>query len=153
MPLEQTKTIYDLPVPSGSVTLTVMKNPSHIGPYTGSIDLAVPVGTVVCAAADGVVSRVRDDSNSYGNDPKFGQDVNYITINDPGEEIAEYLHLDKGSAKVQVGDQVNRGQPIAQTGLSGWMTAPHLHWMVYRTNPFRCLEIKLEQPLPKLPQR
>ena len=148
MKLNKTSNIYSLPVASENVTLTILDNPSHSGDFEGSIDLAVLVGTDVFASADGIVVRVRDDSDKYGNDQKYGQDVNYITIKHQDSELSEYLHLAKGSVIVKVGDKVERGQKIAETGLSGWLTAPHLHWMVYKTSGFPCLQIQLEKPLP-----
>lgn len=148
MALQKTKNVYSLPVPVESLTQVVKDNPSHIGAYTGSIDLAVPLSTAVLASADGTVTRVRDDSDQYGNSATYGQHVNYITIKHDNDELSEYLHLGKGSALVQVGRAVKRGDKIATTGLSGWLTAPHLHWMVYPVNNFQCMEIQTEQPLP-----
>lgn len=116
---------------------------SHEGSYKGSIDYAVPVGTDVFAANGGIVTRVRDDSDRYGQDARFGPDVNYITIRHSDNEVSEYLHLAKGSATVTISDKVNTGQKIAETGLSGWMFAPHLHFMVYPDKgEFQCKRIK-----------
>jgi murein DD-endopeptidase MepM/ murein hydrolase activator NlpD len=139
---------YAYPVDKKKITLLVdeTSSGSHDGPYKGSIDMAVPVGTVVKAAADGVVARVHDDSDKHGDTIDFGHDANYITIEHANNELSEYMHLAKDSAKVKVGDKVKAGQPIAKTGLSGWMFAPHLHFMVYKkpTQPddFKCLKIK-----------
>jgi murein DD-endopeptidase MepM/ murein hydrolase activator NlpD len=140
---------YQPPVPIDAITLVVRDNASHQGTYKGSVDLAVPVNTPVLAAADGTVTRVRDDSDRYGEDPSFGQDVNYITIEHAGSELSEYLHLARASSKVRPGQKVKQGQEIAKTGLSGWLYAPHLHFMVYESGKqFQCLDIKFEPPLP-----
>jgi murein DD-endopeptidase MepM/ murein hydrolase activator NlpD len=147
MKLNKTSNVYSLPVAFEDVTLTVLDNASHTGDFEGSIDLAVPAGTTVFASADGTVVRVRDDSNKFGNDQKYGQDVNYITIQHQNDELSEYLHLAIDSALIKVGDRVKRGEKIAETGLSGWLTAPHLHWMVYKTSGFPCLQIQLDRPL------
>jgi murein DD-endopeptidase MepM/ murein hydrolase activator NlpD len=147
----RTDNTYLLPVPSRAVTKVVFDNPSHQGAYQGSVDFAVPIGAPALAAADGVVSRVRDDSDIHGDDPEFGQDVNYISLLHENDEISEYLHLAAGSAKVRVGDKVKAGQEIAKTGLSGWLTAPHLHFMVYKKTRgqqhFQCLEVIFEPDL------
>jgi len=146
----KTSLTYSLPIPPDTLTSVVRDSISHQGVYRGSIDFAVPLTTPVLAAADGVVTRVRDDSDRHGQDPIFGQDVNYITIEHKNNELSEYLHLALGSAKVKVGQKVRQGQQIAETGLSGWLYAPHLHLMVYQKtkNPqdFQCLEIQLRQP-------
>lgn len=143
----QAKNIYHMPVPRESVGLVVRDNPSHQGSYEGSIDLAVPVDTPVFASAAGEVVRVKDDSVRYGNDKKYGQDVNYISLLHDEDEISEYLHLAPSSALVKVGDKVKVGQQLARTGLSGWLTDPHLHFMVYAktTNKkdFQCMEVSL----------
>lgn len=143
----KTINVYRLPVSPVDITLTILESPSHVGDFEGSIDLAVPVGSPVFASAEGTVARVRDFGVTYGNDPKFGLDVNYITIKHSHDELSEYLHLAEGSATVKVGEVVYRGQKIAETGLSGWLTAPHLHWMVYRSSGFPCLKIQLENPI------
>ena len=145
------KTVYEFPVSTDAVTDVVIDNESHKGPYKGSVDFAVPLSTPVLAAADGVVVRVRDDSDKYGQEKRFGPDVNYITLEHAGGELSEYLHLAKNSAVVKKGQKVKFGQQIALTGLSGWLYAPHLHFMVYKkdSKKFQCKAIKFKQSLPK----
>lgn len=143
--MAKTTNTYALPVAKSKVTMIVdaTTSGSHEGSYKGSVDFAVPLGTIVRAAADGVVTRVRDDSDKHGDTPDFGHDVNYITIEHASSEMSEYLHLAKGSAQVKVGESVTSGQAIAKTGLSGWLFAPHLHFMIYKKNEnFQCLEVK-----------
>ncbi len=145
------KITYDIPVPADAVTKVVTDSESHAGPYKGSVDFAVPLATPVLAAADGIVLRVRDNSSAYGQEKSFGPAVNYITLEHANGELSEYLHLAKGSALVKVGDSVKATQQIAETGLSGWLYAPHLHFMVYEKAPksFQCKTIKFRQALPK----
>ena len=146
--MTKTNNSYVFPVAKSKVAATIeaTSSGSHEGPYKGSVDFAVPLGTTVHAAADGVVERVWDGSKDYGTTPDFGRKVNYITIKHANDELSEYLHLAQGSALVRIGDTVQRGQPIAKTGLSGWMFAPHLHFMVYkrtaRAEDFQCLEVQ-----------
>lgn len=146
--MTKTSNIYGFPVSNGEVTITVAATSSgtHDGPYKGSVDFAVSLGTTVRAAADGIVQRVRDDSDRHGNSQEFGSDVNYVTIKHVNDELSEYLHLAKGSAQVKVGDTITAGQAIAMTGLSGWLYAPHLHFMVYKQTAkleyFQCLEVQ-----------
>ena len=141
---------YSYPVDKRKITLLVDETTSgsHQGAYRGSVDMAAPLNTVVKAAADGVVVRVRDDSNRHGDTIDFGQDMNYITIEHSNGELSEYGHLAKGSDMVKVGQKVKTGQPIAKTGLSGWMFAPHLHFMVYkktaRPEDFQCLIVQFQ---------
>jgi murein DD-endopeptidase MepM/ murein hydrolase activator NlpD len=37
------------------------------------------------------------------------------------------VHLQEGSIKVKIGDEVTAGQPIAKAGNSGMTLYPHLH--------------------------
>ncbi len=136
---------YSYPLATELITHVVedTSSNSHEGPYRGSIDFAVPLGTIVTAAADGIIRRVRDDSDRHGKVKEFGPDVNYVTIEHSNGELSEYLHLDKNSALANVGDVVKTGQAIARTGLSGWLFEPHLHFMVYNNGErFQCLEIQ-----------
>jgi len=145
----KSKNSYELPLPADAVTEIVKASESHSGAYEGSIDFATPLNTPILAAADGNVIRVRDDSDKYGQEPSFGPDVNYITIEHANNELSEYLHLAKDSAFVKSGDIVKSGQQIAVTGLSGWLYAPHLHFMIYDKAPkkFQCKSIRFKQPL------
>ena len=133
-----------------------MDSESHSGAYKGSVDYAVPLKTQIVSAADGIVIRVRDDSKKYGTDPTFGQAVNYITIEHSNGELSEYLHLAAGSAVVHVGDYVKMRQVVAKSGLSGWLYAPHLHFMVYRkivaSSDFQCLDIRFRSPRGRYPE-
>jgi hypothetical protein len=51
---------------------------------------------------------------------------NYILINCGGAQVL-LGHLERGSLRVQAGDTVMRGQPIAAIGNSGASSEPHLH--------------------------
>ncbi len=90
-------------------------------------DLAVPVGTVVVAAAPGKVLRVSSEFNRGG----------LKVFIDHGRGLATTSnHLAR--ALVRVGDVVRRGEPIAlsgYSGLDGFLTfpwgAPHVHFNVW----------------------
>ena len=90
-------------------------------------DFAVPVGTVVVAAAPGVVQRVSSEFNRGGLKVFVDHGRGLVTTSN---------HL--GRALVREGDVVRRGQPIALSGASGidmllmfpW-NAPHVHFNVW----------------------
>lgn len=95
-------------------------------------DFSTPVGAPIVSPVAGEVIRVRDDSIRYGCDPSFGWDGNYILISIDEETDLLLLHLEANSARVEVGDQVDIGTPLAKVGNSGWVCGTHLHVQVQR---------------------
>lgn len=95
--------------------------------HHGGIDYAMPVGTPVLAAADGIVDTV---TTQGGGQRSFGL---YVVLKHDGF-FTYYAHLSK--ALVKVGDVVRQGQQIALSGGakgapgSGSSTGPHLHFEV-----------------------
>ena len=87
------------------------------GKHTG-MDIAMPVGSPVDAAMDGVVSSI-DAGPGYGTSLVINHDNGYQTV---------YGHLSE--RLVNLGDRVSKGQRIARSGDSGNSTGPHLHYEV-----------------------
>ena len=85
------------------------------------IDYALPLGTPVLAAADGIVERAGVDNTGYGN---------MILIRHLWNDGTVYAHLRNWS--VQVGQKVKAGEIIGYSGNTGNSTGPHLHFE-YRT--------------------
>src|SRR2546423_2532747 len=128
----------DYAMPFGPGRYVVMQGPrgtfSH---FKGSgsenaVDWDVPEGTIVCAARDGRVVGVRDDSTVSGTDPKFKPLGNYVMIKHADGTFADYHHLQTDGALVKIGDQVTTGQPIGLSGATGFASKPHLHFMVFQ---------------------
>ncbi|MBC8277797.1 MAG: M23 family metallopeptidase [FCB group bacterium] len=86
---------------------------SHAG-----VDLAVPEGTLISAAADGWT--VFD-----GWHQRYG---NYLIIQHPGDYLTFYGHL--SSVLAVRGELVKAGEPVAVSGNSGRSSAPHLHFEI-----------------------
>ena len=113
-------------------------NPRRVHPITGKVgphngtDFATPTGTKVLSTGDGVVTRV-------GNHPFAGK---YIDIKHGGQYKSRYLHLHK--VLVRRGQEVSRGQVIAQSGNSGRSTGPHLHYELHlRGRPINPMKAKI----------
>lgn len=98
-----------------------------------AIDFAMPIGTDVLAARDGVVFEVASQNYSNGLDPKeSGEEANIVRILHDDGTFSLYAHLNWNSIRVQPGDRVRRGQYIADSGNTGFSTGPHLHFSVQR---------------------
>jgi murein DD-endopeptidase MepM/ murein hydrolase activator NlpD len=97
-------------------TLTQTFHPGHDG-----IDIGVPLGTPVLAAADGVVTFAGEESG-YGT---------HLEVRHADGTITTYSHLSK--IDVVVGQAVRAGQQIAESGNTGHSTGPHLHFEVHPT--------------------
>jgi len=96
------------------------------------IDIAVPIGTQVYAAAAGTVTYA-GPMGTYG----------ILVIIDHGNGVeTRYAHLSR--PVVSVGQRVKRGQLIAYSGNTGNSTGPHLHFEIrYRgtaVNPLQYLK-------------
>ena len=123
---------YALPVPKDKMErVDRTSSPAHMGRLKNAIDFIVPQGTTVFAAADGVVTFVRDDSYTGGSSMEYWYDSNFIVIQHPNSEYSRYAHLEHKSAKVMIGQHVRAGQPIARVGMTGFTYLPHLHFQVF----------------------
>jgi len=98
---------------------------------THALDFSMKEGTPICAARNGVVIFVKDDSNKHGKTIKYQEFGNYITIYHEDGTMANYFHIQKNGSKVKEGDKVNAGQIIALSGNTGWSSGPHLHFQVF----------------------
>ena len=92
--------------------------------HTG-IDLSVPLGTPVFAAADGVVVLARPMTDAAGALVGYG---NYVIIQHDAGLKTLYGHL--LTIGVKEGDRVTRGQLIGLVGSTGNSTGPHTHFEV-----------------------
>jgi hypothetical protein len=124
-------------------------------------------GADVLAAADGRVSNAANDQpedpsamqrpnetqeayfarlqKEQGERLVSGQTAitgNYVMIDHGKNEYSLYAHLQPGSVRVHVGDQVKAGDVIGKLGSSGNSTEPHLHFHVCDNgDPLMCAGI------------
>ncbi len=92
------------------------------GPRTDSthndgINIAVPMGTEVLAAEQGVVAYAGSELKGYGNLILLRHDSGWVTAYAHNEEIL-----------VKRGDKVKRGQSIAKAGKTGTVDQPQVHF-------------------------
>lgn len=114
--------------------------------HTG-VDLAVPLGTPIFAAADGVVALARSMTDARGNLVGYG---NYVVLQHDTGLKTLYGHL--LVIGVREGDVVKRGQLIGLVGSTGNSTGPHTHFEVRIDNspvdPLQLLPVTDAAPAP-----
>ena len=111
-------------------------SPAHVGNLRNAIDLIVDKGTPVLAAADGIVTFVKDISDIGGPNPAYWEYTNFIVIMHSNGEYSRYDHLSYNSSTVKVGQNVRAGEEIAKVGMTGYTYLPHLHFQVFVVTGF-----------------
>lgn len=103
-----------------------------------AVDFAVPEGTRIVAAREGLVMQVESDFDKAGlNREKYGGRANFIRILHSDGSMALYAHLRAEGVQVRVGQYVRKGQYIGLSGNTGFSTAPHLHFVVQANRGMR----------------
>jgi murein DD-endopeptidase MepM/ murein hydrolase activator NlpD len=87
---------------------------------------------VVVAARAGIVKEVvQDYDDSPDCDISYNARTNYVLVDHGDGYGSVYLHLKKGSVPWRPGQQVDRGQPLASTGHTGFVCGTtHLHFTI-----------------------
>lgn len=88
------------------------------GSYHGGLDLAAAAGTPILAPADGMVILAAASP--------FTLEGLLLMVDHGMGLTSAFLHCSRH--RVQRGDPVVQGQPIAEVGMTGRATGPHLHW-------------------------
>lgn len=86
-------------------------------------------GAPVLAPADGRIVEVVD-TNADTPAGTNGNQANLLMLDIGDGRFVVLAHLQQGSATVRVGDEVQRGDPLAALGNSGHTNEPHLHMQV-----------------------
>jgi murein DD-endopeptidase MepM/ murein hydrolase activator NlpD len=89
------------------------------GVQNDGINLAVPEGTPIKAADDGVVAYAGNELKGYGN---------LVLIRHSNGYVSAYAHARE--LLVKRGDTIRRGQVIAHAGQTGNVTSPQLHFEI-----------------------
>jgi len=93
--------------------------PKPNGVQNDGINLAVPEGTPIKAAEDGVVAYAGSELKGYGN---------LVLVRHPNGFVTAYAHA--SDILVKRGETVKRGQVIAHAGQTGSVTSPQLHFEI-----------------------
>ena len=89
------------------------------GVQNDGINLALPEGTSVKSAEDGVIAYAGNELKGYGN---------LVLVRHPNGYVTAYAHAKE--ILVKRGEQVKRGQVIARSGQTGNVNAPQLHFEI-----------------------
>jgi murein DD-endopeptidase MepM/ murein hydrolase activator NlpD len=93
--------------------------PKAAGQQNDGINLAVPEGTSVKAAEDGIVTYAGNELKGYGN---------LVLVRHNNGFVTAYAHASE--LMVKRGDSVKRGQIIARAGQTGNVQSPQLHFEI-----------------------
>ncbi|KQZ01168.1 hypothetical protein ASD45_10085 [Pseudolabrys sp. Root1462] len=89
------------------------------GTQNDGINIAVPEGTQIKAADDGVVAYAGNELKGYGNLVLIRHSNGYVSAYANASELL-----------VKRGDTIRRGQVIAHSGQTGNVTSPQLHFEI-----------------------
>jgi murein DD-endopeptidase MepM/ murein hydrolase activator NlpD len=95
-----------------------------------AVDIALPDGTPIYAARDGVVINLQHDKFLTAASPVMLDQANMVEILHDDGTIAIYAHLHWDSVRVRPGQRVSQGEYLADSGNTGFSTGPHLHFGV-----------------------
>lgn len=126
---------YVLPYPVGKGYVVTL---SHCGgsyhskgqPDEFAIDFAMDIGMMITAAREGEVVYIEES----GIDGEFPN--NLVVIEHDDGTFAQYMHLTKDGALVEVGQSVSQGSEIGLSGNTGLAGFPHLHFIVTEPGTF-----------------
>jgi murein DD-endopeptidase MepM/ murein hydrolase activator NlpD len=93
--------------------------PRTNGQTNDGINIALPEGTPIKAAEDGVVAYAGNELKGYGN---------LVLVRHADGYVTAYAHAKE--LLVKRGDPIKRGQTIARSGQTGNVDAPQLHFEI-----------------------
>ena len=123
---------YALPYPIGETYKLfqgICGSFDHELDFRYAFDFEMPIGSVVTAAAEGVVTQIEEGFDDGSHDR---QTTNQLIVEHENGSFGRYLHLTKNGALVEIGDLVKRGDTIALSGDTGFISKPLLHFDVGR---------------------
>jgi murein DD-endopeptidase MepM/ murein hydrolase activator NlpD len=93
--------------------------PKSSGGQNDGINVAVPEGTPIKAAEDGVVAYAGSELKGYGN---------LVLVRHSNGFVTAYAHASE--LNVKKGESIKRGQVIGKAGATGNVSSPQLHFEV-----------------------
>ncbi len=107
-----------------------------VSKFHSGMDFACPPGNTIYAVGDGVIEDADSEFFGYGN---------IVIVNHGFGYKSRYAHMSR--IDVRPGQKVTRGTVLGETGQSGRVTGPHLHFeILYRddfVNPYDFMDLDL----------
>lgn len=104
---------------------------NYLTPWHNGIDIVASPGTPIESATDGKILVV-------GNQDEFCPGRGYgrfvVVRANKDQKVLLYAHLSE--IKVQAAEEVRRGTVVGLVGMTGFATAPHLHFAVFERGTF-----------------
>ena len=101
--------------------------------YHRGVDFTPGEGSNVYAAMDGIISQV-DNAGEYGVyvmiKHKIHEDLTYTTV-------YAHLQISNTTNRLQLGNNINKGDLIGYVGSTGLSTGPHLHFEIRKNGKFK----------------
>lgn len=131
------KVLYRLPFQDG---LQFRVSQANGGPITThnekgamyAVDFPMPVGTPIVAARGGTVIDIVRPNKEGSKQAQFLDKANYVRILHDDGIWATYAHLLHFTSELYLGQRVKAGDPIGQSGNSGYSSGPHLHFVIQK---------------------
>ena len=124
--------VYKLPYPIDAEYEVIRSSDGgYLKSLDHAIDIKMPLLSQVCAARSGTVVMVVSDKIANCSTIMCPDLGNFILIYHEDGSFAIYGHLLKNSSQVKVGDIIDAGQVIANSGNTGWSTGMQLHFQVF----------------------
>jgi murein DD-endopeptidase MepM/ murein hydrolase activator NlpD len=134
---------------SFDITQAAPEQVTHKDPASReAVDIAMPVGTAIHAARDGLVINVAHGHYRGGTTSDVQDEANFVQVLHDDGTSAIYAHLQLDTVRVRPGQRVQRGEYIANSGNTGYSSGPHLHFVVLRNAGMRSesLPVSFEGP-------
>ncbi|WP_298323909.1 M23 family metallopeptidase [uncultured Dokdonia sp.] len=134
---EVNKSSIGLPFPKGKQYNIIQGFKSRFSHNTVfsryAIDFDLSIGDTIVSVDDGYVVGLIEEYKDHGTSQQWRDNdkSNYLTVYHPDSGLySQYVHLNHDGAIVELGDYVEKGQPIAISGMTGFTTVEHLHFNV-----------------------
>jgi murein DD-endopeptidase MepM/ murein hydrolase activator NlpD len=96
-----------------------------------ALDFDMPEGTIVTAVRPGTVVELVENNDKGCSQEYCDAFDNYVIVYHADNTFAKYSHLRQNGVLVDLGDEVQVGQPVGESGSTGWAKGPHLHFSVF----------------------